>query len=236
MKIRTPLCNNWHPVFFFDSRPLVIFSLLSTRAILRSSERLKQASTYHENTPLSNWGRLKEPADYSWSAVLHSLYSDVFPKSVHILGMLLLYRLICMVYGREALVLSSRSVWFHSNHVKAPARDATIIVRFASARSSGTQVVYQIWDFWYRGPEKLGNGLLNHNIYASLPPPPPPRAVTHGLRGQQVKLSSCRYMRILAAHATARYIIRVRFHSISLRRSSRSSHYIFHGSSTIWFC
>ena len=68
------------------------------------------------------------------------------------------------------------------------------------------------------------------------PSPSPPRAVTHGLRGQQVKLSSCRYMRILAAHATARYIIRVRFHSISLRRSSRSSHYIFHGSSTIWFC
>ena len=68
------------------------------------------------------------------------------------------------------------------------------------------------------------------------PLPLPPRAVTHGLRGQQVKLSSCRYMRILAAHATARYIICVRFHSISLRRSSRSSHYIFHGSSTIWFC
>ena len=147
MKIRTPLCNNWHPVSFFDSRPLVIFSLLSTRAILRSSERLKQASTYHENTPLSNWGRLKEPADYSWSAVLHSLYSDVFPKSVHILGMLLLYRLICMVCGREALVLSSRSVWCHSNHVKAHARDATIIVRFASTRSSGTQVLYKYETF-----------------------------------------------------------------------------------------
>ena len=203
VKIWTPLCN-WHIAFFFDSRPLVIFSLLSTRAILRSSERLKQASTYHENTSLSSWGRLKEPADYSWSAVLHSLYSEVFPKSVHILGMLLLYRLICMVCGREALVLSSRSFWCHSNHVKAAARDATIIVRFGSARSSGTQVVYQIWDFWYIGPGKLGNGLLNHNIYASLrPAPPPTRAVTHGLRRQQVKLSSCRYMRILGGHATA---------------------------------
>ena len=40
--------------FFFDSRSLVIFSLLSTRAILRPSERLEQVSTYHENTPLSN--------------------------------------------------------------------------------------------------------------------------------------------------------------------------------------
>ena len=67
--------------FFFDSRPLVVFffSLLFTRAILGSSERLKRAST-------------------------------------------------------------------SSNHVKAHARDATTIVRFASPRSSGTHVVYQIWD------------------------------------------------------------------------------------------
>ena len=70
VKIWTPLCN-WHIAFFFDSRPLVIFSLLFTRAILRSSERLKQASTYHENTSLSNCGRQKEPADYSLSAVLY---------------------------------------------------------------------------------------------------------------------------------------------------------------------
>ena len=69
-KIWTPLCN-WHIAFFFDSRPLVIFSPLSTNAILRSSERLKQVSTYLENTPLSNCGRQKEPADYSWSAVLY---------------------------------------------------------------------------------------------------------------------------------------------------------------------
>ena len=85
--------------FFFDSRPLVIFSLLSTCANLRSSERLKQVSTYHENTPLSYWGWQLEPADYSRSAVLYS--SEVFPKSVHILGMLVMYRLICMVCGRE---------------------------------------------------------------------------------------------------------------------------------------
>ena len=58
-------------LFFIDSRPLIIFSLLSSRAILRSSERLKQASTCHENTSLSNWGRQKGPADYSWSAVLY---------------------------------------------------------------------------------------------------------------------------------------------------------------------
>ena len=98
VKIRTPLCN-WHIAFFFDSRPLVIFSLLSTCANLRSSERLKQVSTNHENTPLSDWGWQLEPADYSRSAVLYS--SEVFPKSVHILGMLVMYRLICMVCGRE---------------------------------------------------------------------------------------------------------------------------------------
>ena len=68
--------------FFSDSRPLVFFSLCSSlaRAILRSSERLKQAST-------------------------------------------------------------------SSNHVKAHARDATIIVRFASTRSSGTQVLYKYETF-----------------------------------------------------------------------------------------
>ena len=41
----------------------------------------------------------------------------------------------------KALVLSLRSVWCHSNHVKAHASDATIIVRFASTRSSCTQVL-----------------------------------------------------------------------------------------------
>ena len=164
-------------LFVFSIPSRLLFSLCSPlapfSAHLNTWNRPVWSSTYHENTPLSNWGRLKEPADYSWSAVLHQLYSEVFPKSVHILGMLLLY-LYAWCVAAKALVLSSRSVWCHSNHVKAHARDATIIVRFASARSSGTQVVYQIWDFWYRGPGELGNGLLNHNIYASLPPPPPP--------------------------------------------------------------
>ena len=64
--------------------------------------------------------------------------------------------------------------------------------------------VEHLTSFWYRGPRELGNGLLNHNIYASLPPPPPPRAVTHGLCGQQVKLNSCRYKRIFGDHATVR--------------------------------
>ena len=80
-------------LFFFDSRPRIIFSLLSLCAILRSSERLKQASTYHENTPLSNWGRLKELADYSWSAVLkqgfgrYVMYGDrFFPNLSTFLG------------------------------------------------------------------------------------------------------------------------------------------------------
>ena len=66
--------------FSIPGRLFFFFSLLFTRAILGSSERLKRAST-------------------------------------------------------------------SSNHVKAHARDATIIVRFASPRSSGTHVVYQIWDF-----------------------------------------------------------------------------------------
>ena len=42
---------------------------------------LKQASTYHENTPLSNWGRLKGPADYFWSTVPYYLYSEVFSQN-----------------------------------------------------------------------------------------------------------------------------------------------------------
>ena len=68
--------------FFFSipARLFFFFSLLFTRAILRSSERLKQAST-------------------------------------------------------------------SSNHVKAHARDATIIVRFANTRSSGTQVLYKYETF-----------------------------------------------------------------------------------------
>ena len=39
--------------------------------------------------------RQGEPTDYSWSAALYKLYSEVLPKSVHIiLGMLVLYQLI----------------------------------------------------------------------------------------------------------------------------------------------
>ena len=40
---------------------------------------------------------MNEPAAYSWSAVLYELYSRVFPESVHILGILMLYRPICLV-------------------------------------------------------------------------------------------------------------------------------------------
>ena len=46
-------------------------------------------------------GRQKEPAAYSWSAVFYELYSEAFPKSVHILGMPVLYQLMCMICGRE---------------------------------------------------------------------------------------------------------------------------------------
>ena len=35
---------------------------------------------------------MNEPAAYSWSAVLYELYSGVFPKSVHILEILMLYQ------------------------------------------------------------------------------------------------------------------------------------------------
>ena len=45
--------------------------------------------------------RQEEPATYSRSAVLFELYGEVFPESVHILGMLVFYRLMCMVCGRE---------------------------------------------------------------------------------------------------------------------------------------
>ena len=40
-----------------------------------------------------------EPPDLSWSAVLHELYNEVFPESVLILGMSVLYQLICMACG-----------------------------------------------------------------------------------------------------------------------------------------
>ena len=72
---------------------------------------------------------MNEAAAYSWSAVLYEMYSRVFPLSVHILGILMLYRLIYMV-------LSVRSVWCHSNHVNAHASEAKIIVRFTSTHSS----------------------------------------------------------------------------------------------------
>ena len=39
-------------------------------------------------------GDLKEPAAYFWSEALYSLYSEIFPESVHILAMTVLYRLI----------------------------------------------------------------------------------------------------------------------------------------------
>ena len=56
--------------------------------------------------------------------------------------MLVLYRLICMVYGREGPGVEFKVR--HSNHVKVHASDATIIVRLASTRNSGTQILYQI--------------------------------------------------------------------------------------------
>ena len=42
-----------------------------------------------------------EPANYSWSAALYKLYNEVFPKSVHILGMPVLYQLKSVVCDRE---------------------------------------------------------------------------------------------------------------------------------------
>ena len=134
-------------LFFIDSRPLIIFSLLSSRAILRSSERLKQASTCHENTSLSNWGRQKGPADILGQRYSINRISRFFPKPSTFLGCLCCTDKYAWYMAARALVLSSRSVWCHSNHVKAPARDATIIVRFASTRSSGTQVLYKYETF-----------------------------------------------------------------------------------------
>ena len=72
-----------------------------------------------------NCRRQEELAAYSWSAAL-------FYCIVHILRMLMLYRVICMVCGCEGLVSSLRSIWCHGNHVNAHARDATIIITFNS--------------------------------------------------------------------------------------------------------
>ena len=73
--------------------------------------------------------------------------SRFFPKPSTFLGCLCCTDKYAWYMAARALVLSSRSVWCHSNHVKAPARDATIIVRFASTRSSGTQVLYKYETF-----------------------------------------------------------------------------------------
>ena len=54
--------------------------------------------------------------------------------------------------------------------------------------------VEHLTSFWYRGPGELGNGLLNHNIYASLSVPLTPRLWPY----------SCRYTRTFGGHATAR--------------------------------
>ena len=42
-----------------------------------------------------------KPADYSWLAALYKLYNEVFPKSVHILGMPVLYQLKRVVCDQE---------------------------------------------------------------------------------------------------------------------------------------
>ena len=42
-------------------------------------------------TQILNFGQQEERADYSWSAVLYKLYSEVFAKSFHILGIPVLY-------------------------------------------------------------------------------------------------------------------------------------------------
>ena len=50
-------------------------------------------------SPFFRCGGQDEPPDLSWSAVLHELYNEVFPESVLILGMSVLYQLICMACG-----------------------------------------------------------------------------------------------------------------------------------------
>ena len=64
---------------------------------------------------------------------------------------------------------------------------------------------YETFDTEARGNSEMACWTTTYTPVYPLPLPlPPPRAVTHGLRGQQVKLSSCRYMRISGGHATAR--------------------------------
>ena len=89
-----------------------------------------------------------------------------FPKPSTFLGCLCCTDLYAWYMSARALVLSSRSVWCHSNHVKVHARDTTIIVRFASTRSSGTQVLYQIWDFSIRLAGRLSMRLFFKSAFA----------------------------------------------------------------------
>ena len=50
-----------------------------------------------------NCRRQEEPTAYSWSVTLYELHSEIFLESVHILGMPVLYQLICIACGREGL-------------------------------------------------------------------------------------------------------------------------------------
>ena len=85
----------------------------------------KLMSRYWKKTLLKYFcWQQEEPTDY-WSAVLSRMYNEVFPKSVHIPGIPLLYQLICMVCGRKcsgvkckvcANINTKINTWLHYQH------------------------------------------------------------------------------------------------------------------------
>ena len=92
-----PICRRVRSVNQVTSKRKEVYHILWVWGCVPHALRARRSPAIM----LINCERQKEPATYSWSAALSLLYSKVFPDSVHILGMPVLYRLICVVCGRE---------------------------------------------------------------------------------------------------------------------------------------
>lgn len=101
------------------------FAIFSSSALTKSSIRFLRASKI--STKMNKKGNNSRQAkcklanvflEGQWSVALYKLYSEVFAKTVNILGMPLLYQLICILRGCKGMVLSLRSIRCpRSNHI-----------------------------------------------------------------------------------------------------------------------
>ena len=136
----------------------------------------KLMSRYWRKTLLKNFCRQQEePTDY-WLAVLSKMCNEVFPKSVHVLGIPLLYQLIWMVCGPEgpgveckvrACVNRTLIHWLHHQHFPRcwccisccmlrswksrkrgnVTKDMQQYLFVSKARNSGIHILYEMRDF-----------------------------------------------------------------------------------------